>query len=59
MLGLLTTPVAAVELQPRTVAAFDRYVRVTEAQMAPEPFLRVDDFADVERGTKLAELRRG
>ena len=56
---MLTTPVAAVELQPRTVAAFDRYVRVTEAQMAPEPFLRVDDFADVERGTKLAELRRG
>ena len=56
MLGLLTTPGAAVELQPRTVAAFDRYVRVTEAQMA---VLRVDDFADVERGTKLAELRRG
>jgi len=58
-LGLLTTGVAAAELRPRTVAAFDRYVRVTETQMAPEPFLRLDGFAEAERRAKLAELRRG
>jgi hypothetical protein len=58
VLGWLT-PVAAAELQPRTVAAFDRYVRVTEAQMTLEPFLRLDGVPEVERRAKLAELRRG
>lgn len=51
--------VAAAELQPKTIAAFDRYVRVTEAQMVPEPFLRVDALAPNERQAAYAALRRG
>jgi hypothetical protein len=57
--GVLTTAIAAAELQPRTVAAFDRYVRVTESQMAPDPFLRVDGLAEKDRAPKLAALHRG
>ena len=57
-LGLLTTTLAA-DLQPPTVAAFDRYVRATEAQMVPDPFLRVDGLPDIERRARLAELTRG
>ena len=53
---LLTSAVAAADLQPKTVAAFDRYVRATEAQMVPEPFLRVDGLSDVERRAALAKL---
>jgi hypothetical protein len=50
---------AAADLQPRTVAAFDRYVRATEAQMAPEPFLRIDGLSNAERPAKLDALSRG
>ena len=56
---LLTSAVAAADLQPKTVAAFDRYVRATEAQMAVEPFLRIDGLGEAEREEKLAEVRRG
>jgi hypothetical protein len=59
VLWMLTTTAAAADLQPRTVAAFDRYLRATEAQMVPDPFLRIDGFSDVERRAKLAELSRG
>jgi hypothetical protein len=59
VLGLLTAAAAAAELQPRTVAAFDRYVRATEAQMVSDPFLRIDGLPDVERRARLAELSRG
>ena len=59
-LSLVATRVPAAELQPRTVAAFDRYVRATEAQRdGSGPFLRVDGFPDAERRAKLDELRRG
>jgi hypothetical protein len=54
-----TTMLAAAELQPRTVAAFDRYVRVTEGQMVPSPFLRVDALPEAERRATLAGLGRG
>jgi hypothetical protein len=57
VLGLLTA--AAADLQPHTVAAFDRYVRATEAQMVSDPFLRIDALPDTERRAKLAELSRG
>jgi hypothetical protein len=57
--GAFTTAVAGAELQPRTVAAFDRYVRLTESQMVPHPFLRVDGLAESERPAKLAALQRG
>lgn len=50
---------AAVELQTRTVAAFDRYVRVTEEQLKAGPFLRVDGLPAVRRDEALALMRRG
>jgi hypothetical protein len=56
---MLVAPLAAADLQPRTVAAFDRYVRVAEEQMAAEPFLRVDGRPEPERRAKLASLFRG
>jgi hypothetical protein len=59
VLGLLTRPAAAADLQPRTVAAFDRYVRAAEAEMRPDPFLRIDALPDADRRARLAELNRG
>jgi hypothetical protein len=57
---LVAASCAAAELQPRTVAAFDHYVRVTEAQAGGStPFLRVDALPDAERRARLAELHRG
>ena len=50
---------SAAELQPRTVAAFDRYVRATEAQLRTEPFLRVDRLSAQRRTEALAMMRRG
>jgi hypothetical protein len=58
-LHLLATSAAAADLQPRTVAAFDRYVRAAEAQMAGDPFLRIDGLREPDRGVRLAELKRG
>jgi hypothetical protein len=59
VLASLTTALAAADLKPQTVAAFDRYVRATEAQMVPDPFLRVDGLSDVDRRAALADLSRG
>lgn len=59
VIGLLATAVAATDLQPRTIAAFDRYVRATEAQMVPEPFLRIDAIPAAERVRTLTDLKRG
>ena len=55
----LEVPLGAAELQPKTVTAFDRYVRVAEAQMGGDPFLRVDALPDAQRRAKLEELRQG
>jgi hypothetical protein len=50
----------AADLQPQTIAGFERYVRATEAQTAPlGSFLRVDALSDAERATRLAALKRG
>jgi hypothetical protein len=54
----------AAELRPKTLAAFDRYVRVAEARMtsdpsAPERFLLVDRKPDRDRQAALARLRAG
>jgi hypothetical protein len=58
--GLMALPAAAADLKPRTIAAFDRYVAVTEAQAAAvRQFLAVDALADAERRAALARLRRG
>ena len=57
---LIALPAAAADLEPRTVAAFDRYVAVTEAQTAAaQQFLAVDALVDGERRAALARLRRG
>lgn len=50
---------SAAELQPRTIAAFDRYVRATESQLKAEPFLRVDKLPAARRTEQLALMRRG
>ena len=49
----------AAELQPRTVAAFDRYVSATESQLKAGPFLRVDALPAARRTEALALMRRG
>jgi hypothetical protein len=59
VLGRLAPATAAADLQPRTVAAFDKYVRATEAQMVPDPFLRIDGLSDTARRAKLDALSRG
>jgi len=48
---------AATDLQPRTVAAFDRYVRLTEARMKSGTFLLVDAAPDAAH--RLKTLRSG
>lgn len=56
----LAVNAAAAELEPRTAAAFDRYVAATEAQAAALPqFLAVDLLPEGERRAALARLRRG
>ena len=62
--GLAAANVTLAELKPHTRAAFEGYVRVTEARMAPElggqaPFLWIDRHAPAERDAVLARLRRG
>jgi len=49
----------AAELQPQTVAAFDRYVQATEAQLRAEPFLRIDRLQAAQRSEALSTVRGG
>lgn len=49
----------AADLQPRTVAAFDRYVRLTEAALAAGAFLYVDGLPVEARRQALAALKGG
>jgi hypothetical protein len=54
----------AAELQARTIVAFDRYVRVTEARINgemedPSSFLFLDSLPEKARRTPLAELQKG
>ena len=39
--GVSIGPAHAADLQPETIAAFDRYVRLTEQRMAADPYARV------------------
>jgi hypothetical protein len=62
--ALTLVDAAALELEPVTLAAFDRYVRLTEARMAAEvagtePFLWVDRQPPQDREVLLARLKRG
>jgi len=59
-----TSGASAAELEPKTVAAFDRYVRLAEARMATEVrdpirFLAIDAAPPAEREQVLARLRAG
>jgi putative flippase GtrA len=64
MLSAAMSPAAgAAELRPQTVAAFDRYVRATEARMDREldgraPFLWIDRLPDAQRQAADARLRQ-
>jgi len=60
----LGSPVRAAELKPDTAAAFERYVRLTQAQVDAElargePYLWVDAQPEAQRAAYHAELRKG
>ena len=61
MLAGLTAGVTlpAAELQPRTLAAFDRYVRATENTLETGPFLYLDRLSPSRRNETLALVRSG
>jgi hypothetical protein len=64
LVGVLASLAAATgmaaELQPRTLAAFDRYARLTEARMSSDgSFLWVDGLSESARRAGLDALRRG
>lgn len=59
-LMFVAVPATPADLQSRTVAAFDRYVRLTEARMSADaPFLWVDTLPEPQQRTRRDELRRG
>jgi hypothetical protein len=58
--ALAASTAVAADLQPATVAAFDRYVRATERRLdTAGPYLWVDGLNDARRREALAALRRG
>ncbi|MBI3048619.1 MAG: hypothetical protein HYY76_09965 [Acidobacteria bacterium] len=58
--ALWAVAASAAELQPRTIAAFDRYVRITEARMASESaFLWVDALPPSQQSRRRSELQQG
>jgi hypothetical protein len=58
--ALLTATVRAADLQPKTIAAFDQYVKATEARMASDRvFLWADSLPDGPRREVLENLRKG
>lgn len=60
VLHVASVPLVGAELQNSTVAAFDRYVRATEALAAGDgPFLWIDGLPDVERRAKLDIVTKG
>jgi hypothetical protein len=60
LLVISATQVSSAELQPRTVAGFDRYVQVTEQRMKDNPqFLWVDGLPASQQRAVLEALRRG
>ena len=61
VVGLIgAAPAEPADLQPRTVAAFDRYVKVSEDEMADRAeFLHLDALPEAQRRARLDELRAG
>lgn len=62
-IGLLVAPTSAAELKPNTVAAFDHYIRITEAQAEDDlrcgDFLVIDRLDDVRRRHAYQQLQQG
>lgn len=56
---LLCAQTSAAELQPRTAAAFDRYVQAAEGHMRSASFLWIDGLSEAERKEKRGELEGG
>ncbi len=60
---VFAVPLCAVELHQKTVAAFDRYARLTEAHLDDTtkngPFLYIDALPPAQRDDSYARLRRG
>jgi len=64
LLATASSVLSALELKPRTLAAFDRYIQLTEARMNGEvagsaPFLWIDRQPEKDRQKLLAGLSRG
>jgi hypothetical protein len=63
LVGALVVPAQAAELKPDTLAAFDRYIRATEAQHAEDlrgqHFLVIDSLSGKSRQETYAKLRQG
>ena len=56
----IAAPAAPAELQPRTIAAFDHYVQLSETAMnAGAPFLWIDRLPASQRDLRRNELRQG
>ena len=55
---VLVSPVHAADLQPRTVAAFERYVAVTQSRLEKEPFLRLDVLPEASRRRARDEMQK-
>lgn len=59
LLLMIAGDASAAELQARTVVAFDRYVRLTEARLdSKAPFLWIDSLPQAQRQERVNELRR-
>jgi len=57
--ALLATGAEAADLHPQTVAAFDRYVRLTEERLQKgEPFLWIDGLSDASRQQARTQVRK-
>ncbi|MEO8594751.1 MAG: hypothetical protein ABI759_15645 [Candidatus Solibacter sp.] len=55
--ALLAIPACAAELKPKTVEAFERYIRETEQRLAdPKPFLWADESPDRAQRIKAGEI---
>lgn len=63
LMGLLAASAFATELKPGTANAFDRYIQISEAQMAKDVhngiFLRIDALPEAQRRDAYERLRRG
>lgn len=59
VLAGFASAVSGAELRPETIAAFNRYVALTEQRMDHEPFLIVDALPEPTRQATVTDLRSG